>query len=203
MKRKHAILTILLTTALSFCLTSCSGATEADKSAAVSTDSFTVTPTKSKLIVDFTDGSTQELQTVLDKSIYDPTKLIVDDYNFDGYQDIAFPANYNTHNILYQLWLYNPESGSFEKYDSFSNYYGPTIDAENKQIKTFCQNDADSTSSGVYEWRDGELFCLELKTVTKDEDGKEIVTHLVYDEEAGQLVLQNDDAQDDSGDNEE
>ncbi len=203
MKRKHTILTILLAAAVSLCFSACSGATEADKNAAVSTDSFTVTPTKSKLIVEFTDGKKQELKTVLDKSIYDPAKLIVDDYNFDGHDDIAFPANYNTHNILYQLWLYNPESGSFEKYDSFSDYYGPTIDAENKQIKTFCQNDAVSSSSGVYEWRDGELFCLELTTITQDEDGNEVVTHLVYDEEAGQLVVQNDDTQSDADKDEE
>ncbi len=149
---------------------------------------FTATPSKKHIKVE-TENGTQKLELIYEKGTYDPKKMVVDDYNFDGYTDIAFPVNYNEKNIIYQLFLYNPENGNFEQYEGFSDYYGPTIDKENKKINVICYADVVTTASGVYEWRDGKLFCLESTSITQDGEGNEITMVMKYNEETGEMEM--------------
>ncbi len=188
MKMKFCAVSVLMATVMGLAMTGC--AKKLDTDAAVKSTGdvvFTATPAADRIEVELEDGSKQELKLAIDKKSYDPKKLIVDDYNFDGYQDVAYPAAYNEHNSIYQLWLYDAESGKFEEYKDFSGFYGPTIDAKNKKIHTVCYSDPVTTSKGVYEWRDGEMFCLEIDVVTQDDNGKEYINHMVYNEKTGEM----------------
>ncbi len=191
MKMKRVLAMLAACAMLGSALTGCASY---DSDAAV-TDTvnvtFTATPSKKDIKVE-TENGTQKLELVYEKGTYDPTKMVLDDYNFDGYTDIAFPVNYNEKNIIYQLFLYNPDNGQFEKYAGFSNYYGPTLDKEKKQLKTEYYADAYSTAYSVYDWRDGELFCLEVISNGVDEDGNKTSVHMVYNEETGTMELVED-----------
>lgn len=189
MKKKLCAVSILLAALMGTMMTGC---TKPDTDAAVTNTenvTFTATPSQNQIEVKMEDGSVQKLKLGIEKDLYDPTKMIVDDYNFDGYQDIAFPYDYNEHNINYQLWLYHAENGQFEEYASFPDYYNPTLDAETKTISTVCYSNEVTTSWGKYDWRDGELFCLELKTEAQDDNGETITSKWVYNEETKQLEV--------------
>lgn len=188
MKMKRLMAALAAVSVVAAAMTGC---TSYDKDAAITNTenvTFTATPSQKGIKVE-TENGKQTLEIVIDKDLYDPTMLSVDDYNFDGYMDIAFPANYNENNVIYQLWLYNTENGQFEEYTSFPEYYGPTLDVEAKQINTVAYTDPVTTSTGVYEWRDGEMFCLEMKTVTQNDNGEELTIHLVYNEETGEMEV--------------
>ncbi len=149
---------------------------------------FTATPSKKNIKVE-TEKGTQKLEIIIEPGTYDPSKMILDDYNFDGYTDIAFPVNYNEHNSIYQLFLYNAENGQFEKYAGFSDHYSPELDKENKKILTTKKSDPVSTATGVFEWRDGKMICLEMVSITQDGEGNEITIRMEYNEETGELEL--------------
>lgn len=188
MKKRICALSVLMAAIMGLSMVGCSAP---DTDAAIENTekvAFTATPSQKKIIVEMESGK-QELALAfnkIDKDLYDPTMMIVEDYNFDGYKDIAFPANYNEHNTIYQLWLYNAETGKFEEYTSFGEYYNPTIDAEHQKINTICYQNQASTSTAVYEWRDGEMLCLELNIESK-EDGETVKTKWAYNETSGQL----------------
>lgn len=189
MKMKLCALSVLMAAFMGLSMTGCS---KPDTDAAITNTenvTFTATPSQKQIEVKMEDGSVQKLKLGIEKKLYDPSLMIVDDYNFDGYKDIAFPYDYNDHNTNYQLWLYNAENGQFEEYESFPNYYNPTLDAENKRINSVCYSNEVTTSRSVYDWRDGEMFCLELDTETQDDDGNTVTSKWVYNEETKQLEV--------------
>ena len=189
MKKKLCAVSILLAALMATAMTGCS---KPDIDAAIHNTenvTFTATPSQKQIEVKMEDGSVQNLKLGIDKKLYDPTKMIVDDYNFDGYQDIAFPYDYNEHNTNYQLWLYNAENGQFEEYVSFPDYYNPTLDAATKTVHSVRYSDPVTTSWAKYDWRDGKLFCLELKAEAQDDNGETIISKWVYNEETKQLEV--------------
>ncbi len=190
MKMKLGLISLAMAALMSFALTGCGTEPVQETEYTIKNTEkvvFSATPSEKEIQVQMEDGGVQKLEVLLDKELYDPTMLIVDDYNFDGYMDIAFPANYNEYNKIYQLWLYNSKTAKFEENADFVNYSNPEIDAKNKQIKAVQYADAVTTSSAVYEWRDGALFCLETEVTTQNENGEEIHMHMVYNEKTKQM----------------
>lgn len=185
--KKFRALSLMMAAWMSLSMAACA---KPDTDAAVENTenvAFTATPSQKEILVEMEDGSKQKLELAIDKKLYDPTMMIVDDYNFDGYKDIAFPADYNEHNKIYQLWLYNAKTGSFEENVTFRNTYNPTLDAEHSVVNSVMYTNPVTTSYSKYEWRDGELFLLYLKSESQDDDGKDMVSEWAYDEEEGQL----------------
>jgi hypothetical protein len=60
------------------------------------------------------------------------------DFNFDGYEDIAFLKFWGaTGNRIYCIWLYDKSKNIFESNDFFKNIYSPSLDYKKKQLTTF------------------------------------------------------------------
>lgn len=61
-----------------------------------------------------------------------------EDYNFDGYKDIAFLKFWGaTGNLIYCIWLYDKLTGLFKSNNFFKYIYTPTLDYKKKQLTTF------------------------------------------------------------------
>ena len=185
MKMKRFFAAMLAVTAMALAMTGC-GANKVENTEGVN---FTATPSKDKITVKIDGGEKQELDLLISAKLYDPSLLQIADYNFDGYNDIAFPSNYNDKNTIYQLWLYDAASAQFVEYKGFGENYNPTLDAEKKQINTVAYTDPVTTSTAVLEWRDGAFVTVALTTKTQDGQGLWVITEFAMNEETGVLEV--------------
>ena len=183
MKMKRFFAAMLAITAMA--MTGC-GANKVENTEGVK---FTATPSKDQITVKIEDGAKQELDLLISAKLYDPSLMQIADYNFDGYNDIAFPSNYNDKNTIYQLWVYDAALGEFVEYKGFGDFYNPTLDAEKKQIHTVAYTDPVTTSTGVLEWRDGAFVTVAMTTKTQDGQGSWVITEFAYNEETNTLDL--------------
>lgn len=88
---------------------------------------------------------------------------ILDDFNFDGYTDLAIPLMpTNGPSMPYQYWLYNPQTDLFEDAPmSLQGIPSPDVDAQHQRISTFWRAGCCSHGTDVYHWANGELVLLE------------------------------------------
>ena len=106
-------------------------------------------------------------QTVLDQvvgnAVYnqmmDTMGLHVTDVNFDGYKDMIILNDFSgAHgNARYDCWLWNPETSSFVKSETFANMYNPALDPEKKYIYSTGGSGASYKEWGIYQFIDDEF----------------------------------------------
>ena len=66
--------------------------------------------------------------------------FFTEDYNFDGYKDIALLLEHGaTVNMSYRVWLYNRSKNIFETNDFFEEIDRPILDERKKQITTYVE----------------------------------------------------------------
>jgi hypothetical protein len=89
----------------------------------------------------------------------DTMGLHVADVNFDGYKDVIILKDFGgAHgNTWYDCWLWNPNTSSFEKSESFADICNPALDLENKCIYSTGGSGASSKEWDIYQFKDGEF----------------------------------------------
>ena len=90
--------------------------------------------------------------------------LVVEDLNFDGNADIKVAEKVSGDCVSYSCWLYDANSGSYQKSEAFNGLYNVKADAERKAVLAFSQSivkeDGATTttdSTTQYLWKDGAL----------------------------------------------
>ena len=89
----------------------------------------------------------------------DTMGLHVADVNFDGYKDVIILCNFGgAHaNTWYDCWLWNPETSSFIKSESFSEIYNPALDSEKINIYSAGGSGAGNREWDIYQFLDGKF----------------------------------------------
>lgn len=126
--------------------------------------------------------STQSLQSFSMEIEEEPSELfafaIVDDINFDGYNDFLLPCTVGATNICYYAFVYEDWSGYFVTVPPFEDICNPVIDKEHQCITAFAHHSANYYEEEVYYWLDiYSLYRQKVRTVEFDEaKGKYTVT---------------------------
>jgi hypothetical protein len=89
----------------------------------------------------------------------DTMGLHVADVNFDGYKDVIILNTFGgAHsNTWYDCWLWNPETSSFVKSESFAGICNPALDSEKKYIYSTGGSGAGRQEWDIYQFIDGEF----------------------------------------------
>jgi hypothetical protein len=75
----------------------------------------------------------KELDFLSDKNLL----MQIEDYNFDGHEDVVILSYQGLYNLTYSLWLYNPVNKNYFEYPNFSDIVNPSVI---NQTKTICSN---------------------------------------------------------------
>lgn len=89
------------------------------------------------------------------------TKIIFDDYNFDGFGDIAFLVEKNNQNLYYAVYLYSNQENRYilnEQARSFSNI---TVNNDKRQIIVNWMGGGSSWSQDIYKYIDNKFILAE------------------------------------------
>jgi hypothetical protein len=121
-------------------------------------------------------------QTVLDQvvgnAVYnqmmDTMGLHVADVNFDGYKDVIILNNFSgAHgNTWYDCWLWNPETSSFVKSESFADICNPALDPKKKCIYSTGGSGASNQEWDIYQFIDGEFVVTNSLSYTETNEGR-------------------------------
>ncbi len=121
-------------------------------------------------------------QTVLDQvvgnAVYnqmmDTMGLHVTDVNFDGYKDMIILNNFSgAHgNTWYDCWLWNPETSSFVKSESFADICNPALDPKKKCIYSTGGSGASNQEWDIYQFIDGEFVVTNSLSYTETNEGR-------------------------------
>lgn len=107
------------------------------------------------------EGNTliQELPTQ-SQGLYIPE---FEDFNFDGYLDIAIPlVSSDTHAFPYQYWLYNPQTQQFEDAPaSLQALSAPEVDFQHRNIYAYRFDTNTSQNIDIYHWKNNQLTIKE------------------------------------------
>ncbi len=89
----------------------------------------------------------------------DTMGLHVTDVNFDGYKDVIILYTFSgAHsNTWYDCWLWNPETSSFIKAESFAGICNPALDPEKKYIYSTGGSGSGNQEWDIYQFIDGEF----------------------------------------------
>ena len=102
--------------------------------------------------------------------------FIVEDMNFDGYNDIRLlqflPA---APNLPYYYWTYNPVTQKFQRQKALEEISSPDFDPKKKLIYSFWRGSCCDHGLSTYQYINGKPTLIEESEV-KEEDGKVITT---------------------------
>lgn len=102
-----------------------------------------------------------------------PPEIIIEDMNFDGYDDMRTQAFLGAGpNIPYICWLWEKDKNQFVHDEKLSEIPSLEIDAENKWIKTSLRDGAAVYEELFYKYADGELTLFKSIREEYSEDGK-------------------------------
>jgi hypothetical protein len=83
-----------------------------------------------------------------------------DDMNFDGYADIQVQLGYfgaGGGNLIYDAFVWNNQTQTFDRVENYTNLCNPSIDAANKCIVSHGNPIGYSIEYEKYEWQEGKL----------------------------------------------
>lgn len=90
-------------------------------------------------------------------NVYD--LVIVNDLDFDGYDDLAVTVVTEASQNVYQYFLYNPETKLFEECDTMNALYFLAVpDLDSKTLSVESLNGSTGSYNSVYSWQDGRLM---------------------------------------------
>jgi hypothetical protein len=102
-------------------------------------------------------------------------ELIVEDMNFDGLADIRIQAFMSAGpNTPYIVWLFNPETNTYDHSPDLSDISSFTVDSENQWIRSEERDSATVYTEYFYRYEDGELILF--REIETDYEKKAIVT---------------------------
>jgi hypothetical protein len=107
------------------------------------------------------------MQTVVaGMNVNDPNELSnlisVDDYNFDGYMDIAILVSGAANNTIHTIFLYNPQTKVYDYHEELSEMMGVTIDNEKQLLSSFSKGGHAGAIyyHGQFKWDNGQLTLI-------------------------------------------
>lgn len=105
----------------------------------------------------------EELLQVLDVTEVNGYMPVFEDFNFDGYMDIAISEQMsNSPSFSHQYWLYDPHTQRFvDAPESLQMIPSPEVDVAHQQIHHFWRGSCCSHGIDVYQWEDGEMALVE------------------------------------------
>ncbi len=87
--------------------------------------------------------------------------FVVEDLNFDGYQDLRIPQFLpSSPNIPYFYWLYNPETGKFERNEELEVITSITVHGDQGTLESFQRVSANTFVLETYEFREKNLVLI-------------------------------------------
>ena len=109
------------------------------------------------LTVDFTNDDADGIPIYLE--LMKTMGLHVVDVNFDGCMDVIILNSFSgaNSNTWYNCWLFNPDTTSFVRSESFSDICNPSIDPEKQLIYSTGGSGANNQSWFIYRFIDGEF----------------------------------------------
>ena len=105
------------------------------------------------------DQLIQELKTQT-QGLYIPE---FEDFNFDGFTDIAIPlSSSGTNTFPYQYWLYNPQTQRFEDAPpSLNNIPAPEVDPQHQRIYAYHLTSQAVQTINIYRWENNGVVLQE------------------------------------------
>jgi hypothetical protein len=96
--------------------------------------------------------------TVYNK-VMDTMGLHVADVNFDGYKDVIILNDFSGahRNTWYDCWLWNTETTSFEKCETFADICNPSLDSKKTCIYSSGGSDTGYNDWSIYQFIDGKF----------------------------------------------
>ena len=115
------------------------------------------------------------LQTIMGKEIadsddqFDNYRFGTEDMNFDGYLDLLLEVgNEGSGGAMYEVWLYDPKSGTFKANQELEELFNPVPDPETKTITSYSWGGVSETSEETFRFENNEL--IPLREVKKEYD---------------------------------
>ena len=100
--------------------------------------------------------------------------ILVDDYNFDGYLDVAVLSNRGVSNAAYNYFIRHPRTQSFHRSETLSGLTNASFDKETKTVVTYNVSGAGRYySAEEYKWDGVELTLF--RTVSQQPNDDDVI----------------------------
>lgn len=114
--------------------------------------------------------------------------VLIEDMNFDGYKDLRLPELLPSGpNVPYLHWLFDPETGRFERAPWLDELSGAVFDAETGRIRTQWRDGATSYGTEIYEMVDDRPVLVRREVREYVEEG--VYRLVVSERSAAEMVV--------------
>ncbi|MDR3001715.1 MAG: hypothetical protein LBU89_10675 [Fibromonadaceae bacterium] len=97
--------------------------------------------------------------------------ILLDDFNFDGYIDVAVLSNRGVSNEAYNYFIYNPQTQSYHRSEVLSGLMNASFDKETKTVKAHNSSGAGMYYEGeTYKWNGDKLTLIQSVKQAPNED---------------------------------
>ncbi len=120
----------------------------------------------------------------------DPYRFIrMNDFDFDGNDDISVQVYLGATNATYQYYRYDPLTQQFENWNELNElHYGVTTDIVNKTLSVYSKSSAVNSEDTVYKWVGDKLVPVSAEKRYWNEDGI-IMDYLEYDDNGNEILV--------------
>ncbi len=120
----------------------------------------------------------------------DPYRFIrMNDFDFDGYDDISVQVYLGATNPTWQYYRYDPLTQQFENWNELNNlYYGVTTDISHKTLSVYSKSSAVDAEDTVYKWAGEKLVPVSAEKRYWNSEGI-FMDHLEYDDNGNEILV--------------
>lgn len=153
---------------------------------------FNVTESGVEVYEKFADEPMQildlDIELLLSSDSVNP-RIVVNDLDFDNYDDLAVPVRLGASNAVYQYYRFDPETKMFEDWAELNElYFYGSPDVKNKTLSFHSKGGAVDSCDYVYKWQDKKLVMIAQDKRYQHAD--EIYTdHYEYDEQGNEILV--------------
>ncbi len=152
-------------------------------------------------VIQLIEVDTEQMLSFYKDGITDPSTLInINDFDFDGYDDLYIPQNIGTLNTEGIYMHYNPESKQFETWEEMADIKTYVwLDTENQKLKTSVRGSAVDHEGWTYIWNDNKQLELVESWLQYAVDGNVFVDYFEYPDGEKTLVKREQHIYDEEG----
>lgn len=115
--------------------------------------------------------------------------VIINDLNFDGYDDLSVVAVVGEDTNIYQYFLYDPDSSQFVDCETMNAlYYLAVPDPESKTISVESWNGSAAAYNSVYHWQDERLMPVSAQS-RYIQDNETYIDYFEYDQDGVETLV--------------
>ena len=112
--------------------------------------------------------------TVILPWINTPVLFLVEDANFDGYDDLLLLAHTSAGpNVTYISWFYNPKTEEYVRNTSLDEITSPEFDAKTKTVYSGWRDGCCRRGNTTYKYDAGRLVIIDQKEVVDNPESKD------------------------------